>query len=192
MSIVNFSPYHQYLYSPNSYLHTVPANYKIVFTIVYICSIPFSYYTFIITIYIIILTYWNFYKYLKMKYSYKNRLSTNIFVYIVIIGILLLSSRQIVAKNYTCTEMNYPYLIIKNSLLIINLRFIYIPNILLKACLIIYHTISLLYTLFHTTRLENINLILLSIFYKSPKRKIYSTNYFYFLVLFLHSYFILS
>nr|YP_010865288.1 hypothetical protein QQR83_pgp086 [Campylaephora boydenii]WGT74092.1 hypothetical protein [Campylaephora boydenii] len=164
MSIVNFSPYRQYLYSPISYIHKISLIYKICFIVFYLLSFPLIPHIVYLSIFIYLLMYYLLIKHLQLKYKYKNQFLKKIFTYTILLIIFIISSNKTIDYNYRVVQISYPYIIQKklNTLFfIICLKSYKISTILLKTILFIYNTTCVLKILFYTTKLENILILCL-------------------------------
>lgn len=170
MSIINFSPYSQYLHSPNSLIHVMKLQYKIFFTCVYLLLLPFQpkivFFSILIIYYILFILL----KYIKLKSQYKNKVIKLISLYTIVVILLICSYKTMFNNNYKCIKVYYPSLLKVNLLRSIAWNSYSIPCIIIKSFLLLYSSMHLLNILFYTTKLEEIVLFFLYIINNSEKR----------------------
>ena len=164
MSIVNFSPYRQYIYSPISYIHQINIIFKLSFIILYLLNIIYIPKIMLLLIFIYSFICFLLMQYLQLKSKYKNQFLQIISIHILLLIIFIIISNNMIAYNYTAIQMHYPSILQKQSniaLFIIFLRSYNISVILFKTIFVLYNTISILQLLFYTTKLEEIIILFL-------------------------------
>lgn len=169
MSIINFSPHSQYLYSPISFLHIIKLRYKLLFISVYLLIIPFYPKFVLFLIFIISYIFSIFFKYIQLKSQFKNKIIKIILLYLITFIVLIFSYRSTFINNYQCLKIYYPYIFKYNMFLKIAWKFYYIPWIIIKSFSLIYNTFFVLNILFFTTKLEEIMIFFLYIIHSSKK-----------------------
>jgi len=115
MSIINFSPYRQYLYSPLSCIHQINTILKICLIILYLLMIPFIPELIFLLIFIYFLTYILFFQYLLLKSKYINQFLNKGFRYIILLILFIISSNKIINTNHKIIQINYPSILQKDS-----------------------------------------------------------------------------
>ena len=161
MSIINFSPYRQYLYSPLSSIHKIHIIFKSCFIILYLLSVPLIPHIMLSCIFAYLL----FIYYLPFTSKYNHQCLKQVLIYTILLIVFILGLNNISMKSNKIMTIMLPYLLQKNSnntLFIINIQTYHISTVLLKTILFIYSTMCTLQILFYTTKLEKIILLFLT------------------------------
>lgn len=163
MTIINFSPYKQYLHSPKTYIHHIKLKLKIYFTLIYICMIPFELKLCFILIYFYSIFLNSIYQYIKLKSKYFISIIQQSSIIILASFLLVTIYQKSSIYKYKLIKIYYPYAISLNSSITIKLYLFYLPNILMKTIILLYTNINLFLVLFMTTKFEELIIYILYI-----------------------------
>nr|QCI06708.1 hypothetical protein [Gayliella sp.] len=156
MIIISFSPYKQYLYSPQTYIHNIKIKFKIYFILMYLFVIPFKLKLCCILIYFYSIFLYSIYKYIKFKSKYFSLLIQQLFITKLVFFLFITLYQRSSIYKYQLIKIYYPYKILLDSSIIIKLYSYYLPNILIKTIILLYTNVSLFILLFLTTKFEDL------------------------------------